>query len=206
MVLLESLVGRCSPNSFGASTFECVFLYCRSRSMPVKRKNSHATAPGFLSAIRAAYSDSEPTGKILAAILAHIEQIMDKSPSGNDWRNWNSFLLANNGLKNDLDLSSWASKAESFCNDEIDEIIRDADSSTGARDRFDRIESIAHQSSLSLEPRMESFNERLQQLLEREAEPKEEEKQEPEQPTSTPDDDVIDRLVSSLPDKASELN
>jgi hypothetical protein len=111
-----------------------------------------------------AYPDSEQGGRIISTFLTQIDERLADSPTVDAWTQWTDFFQANESLFDAVKKDEWALRAESFCFDDIDEIIRNADTASEAQQWYDQLSNVAEGWGISLESHSDKFRERLEEL------------------------------------------
>lgn len=156
----------------------------------------------FLDVIVNSETEGDEASRVVTAFLPHMSSYMRTDPTSDDWIKWTDFFESNTELFQGQ-RRQWELEAEFHCKDEIDEIIRDATSSSQAEERIGEVLTVAERWAVSLEPELEAFQKRVTELARQEEKVGDEPKQE-STPVSLMDgsDAVIDRLFESLPNRA----
>ncbi|HEV3443242.1 MAG TPA: hypothetical protein VG099_01310 [Gemmataceae bacterium] len=168
-------------------------------------KAATLNACGFLDALVKAYPGGEQTTSVVRPFLTHIDEHLSEAPSAADWTQWTNFLRNNEALFDERDMAEWGQRADSFCMDEIDAIIENAESSSQAQEWYDEVVSVAKRWDVSLQSKQQEFDEWLKELQGREEGPDRDDddwRGSRSADRMTGSDAEIDRLFSSLNDKA----
>ncbi len=164
----------------------------------------------FLTYALEAFTRDEGVARLTKSLLVLIDKRLSDSPTANDWAAWTRFVKQNESLFGDDEMEDWAQRAASFCMEEVDVAIYNAESSSDLQQWHDEVKAVAHGWGLSLDSTNMRFEARLGELQQREEGAHGDDDDDDDWRGSrsvdqtTGGDAEIDRLFDSLNDKAGE--
>lgn len=162
---------------------------------------------GFLTDVLEAFPRDEGIARLIKSFLVLLDKRLSDSPGASDWTAWTRFVKHNTSHFDEEEMDDWAQRAESFCMEEVDTAIENAETSSDLQRWYDEVQEVAQSWGLSLDSKNTRFEERLGELQHREEGPDRDDddwRGSGSIDRMTGGDAEIDRLFDSLNDKAGE--
>lgn len=160
---------------------------------------------GFLTYALQTFQHDEGVAQLIKSFLVLIDKRLSDSPTANDWSAWTQFVNRNKSLFDEDEMDDWTQRAESFCMEEIEAAIDNAEASSDLQQWYDEVQEIAEGWGLSLHSENTRFEKKLGELQQREEGPDRDDDDWRDSRSFNPmtgGDAEIDRLFDSLNDEA----
>lgn len=144
---------------------ELISQCCRIASSMVEvgeyRKAATVESLELIGLILNRYPNDDEKTAFIKPFLSEIASHMSDSPIIEDWEIWTDFVLGHKGLFSEDEMDEWSQKVDTFCEEEVEVIVENMESTSHGQEWYDQVESIATKWDLSLEYKQDYFYERL---------------------------------------------
>ncbi|QQS09719.1 MAG: restriction endonuclease [Phycisphaerales bacterium] len=118
----------------------------------------------FLTSLQKALPGKIQVDTIVHAFLPIIESLLCKFPSREDWLIWTQFVKENGHLIPKDVLEEWSYRVESFCVEEIDNLIENAVFTSDLEEGYDEVQQLAEYWDISTRLAWDTVYEKIAQL------------------------------------------